>query len=116
MQAHTKFAFAPAASAEPEICEPASRGLLRRRWHRRQLNLDCMIEANGKCFGAAIRNISEGGALLDGTPAMLRGTKLRLTIPAGQEIEACVIWHAEGATGVKFDEQLQSDDPLLATP
>jgi hypothetical protein len=85
----------------------------RRRWDRRDVNLQCSVESKGAFFIAAIRNISFGGALLDGVLALPRGTSLTLTVPGGRRITASVMWCRDRAMGIKFDPELLPDDPLL---
>ena len=63
---------------------------------------------------ATIRNISLGGALLDNMPALLRGTPLEITTEDSRALRASVMWARDGALGVKFDEQLLYNDPLIA--
>lgn len=85
----------------------------RRRWDRRDVNMQCSVEAKGAFFIAAIRNISLGGALLDGVLALPRGTGVVITVARGRRLKASVMWTRDRSMGVKFDAQLMMHDPLL---
>ncbi len=86
----------------------------RRRWDRRNFNMKCRVAFKGRVHLATIRNISLGGALLDNMPALLRGTPLEITTEDSRALRASVMWARDGALGVKFDEQLLYNDPLIA--
>jgi hypothetical protein len=85
----------------------------RRRWDRRDVNLQCSVESKGAFFLAAIRNISFGGALLDGVLALPRGTCLIITVPGGRRFDASVMWCRDRAMGIRFDPELLPDDELI---
>jgi PilZ domain len=85
----------------------------RRRWDRRDVNLQCSVDSKGGFFIASIRNISHGGALLDGVLALPRGTSLRLTVGGGRRLNASVMWHRDQTMGIKFDAELLPDDVLV---
>ena len=85
----------------------------RRRWGRQNIGLKCTIEIKGDCFDASIRNVSLGGALLDGMPPQPRGTRLVIAAQEGWMFHASVIWCRGESTGVKFDEQLPYNHPLI---
>jgi hypothetical protein len=107
-QRRAQGGFAPAA--------PAKRRQYReklRRWNRTNLNMPCQVDAKGQSIGATLRNISLGGALLDGLPFLLRGTPLSVTLPNGRVLEAIAMWARAGSLGVGFVEQLMFDDPLV---
>jgi hypothetical protein len=88
----------------------------RRRWDRRDVNLQCSVESKGTFFIAAIRNISFGGALLDGVLALPRGTGVTLSVTGGRRLAASVMWCHERVMGIKFDAELLPDDELVEPP
>lgn len=85
----------------------------RRRWDRRAVNIKCMIALRGGSKPAVIRNLSMGGALLDEVPALVRGARVVLTLETGRQLDAQVMWSRGATAGVKFDDQLLLDDPLI---
>lgn len=87
--------------------------LQRRRWDRRSLQIPIRANVKGKSFQATLRNISIGGALIDGIPFMMRGTPMQLTLDNGRTLDAAIMWARDNTVGVKFMQQLMLDDPLL---
>jgi hypothetical protein len=85
----------------------------RRRWERRDFNMKCGVEVKGVYFSALIRNVSLGGALLDGVPELPRGTRISITAEGGRKLHAAVMWCRNKTAGVKFDVQLHFNDPLV---
>jgi hypothetical protein len=85
----------------------------RRRWARRDFNMKCGVEAKGAYFNALIRNVSLGGALLDGVQELPRGTRVSVTTEGGRKLHAAVMWCRDKTAGIKFDEQLHFNDPLV---
>jgi len=89
----------------PEI-EPAA---LRPRPPRKNLLLSASIEAGGLKAPVRIRNLSEGGAMIDGTALPDVGTALvlrRLEI----EIGATTVWRASGRCGMKFEGSVSVEE------
>jgi PilZ domain len=87
----------------------------RRRWDRRDVNLQCSVESKGGFFISSIRNLSQGGALLDGVLALPRGTPVTLTVAGGRRLEASVMWCRDQTMGIKFYSELMPDDVLVQT-
>jgi PilZ domain len=87
----------------------------RRRWDRRNVNLKCTLAIRGGTIEAVIRNISMGGALLDGVPLLIRGSRAIVTTESGRTLEVSVMWSRERAAGVKFEQQLLYSDPLVVS-
>jgi PilZ domain len=87
----------------------------RRRWQRKDVALACIIESKGGYVTATIRNASLGGALIGGVPLLLRGARLVVTMKDAGKLHASVMWCRDGLAGIKFDEQLDFDHPLLAS-
>ncbi|MBK9080162.1 MAG: PilZ domain-containing protein [Hyphomicrobium sp.] len=84
----------------------------RRRWDRQNFNKKCVVIVRGTPYEATIRNISLGGALLCDMPPLIRMTPLTIETDA-RRLPASVMWARDHALGVKFDEQLHHDDPLV---
>lgn len=99
--------------------DPAQRGdalpewVQQRRWDRRQINMKCTLTVRGASYAASLRNISLGGALIDGVPVIPRGTQVVVTTDQGRSLKGSVMWARDKSIGVKFDEQLMHDDPLV---
>jgi PilZ domain len=87
----------------------------RRRWQRKDVALACTIETKGGYVSATIRNVSLGGALIYGVAPLLRGTCLVVTTKEAGKLHASVMWCRDGSAGIKFDEQLDFDHPLLTS-
>ncbi|MEP9357960.1 PilZ domain-containing protein [Sphingomonas sp. KR3-1] len=69
---------------------------------RKNLLLSATIEADGLKVAVRIRNLSEGGAMLDGSVLPRPCTKLVLR-RAEIEMGARVVWQGAGRCGVAFD-------------
>ena len=96
--------------------EDARVHLPRRRWDRKNVQIPCQVDAKGQSCAATLRNISLGGALLDGVPFLMRGTPMRLTLSCGRVLEAVAMWSRDGSVGARFVQQLMIDDPLMDEP
>lgn len=84
----------PAPEIDPAVVRP--------RPPRKNLLLSASIEAGGLKAPVRIRNLSEGGAMIDGTALPEVGTPLvlrRLEV----EIGATTVWRAPGRCGMKFE-------------
>jgi len=86
-----------------------------RRWHRSKLLLAATIEAAGMKSPVRIRDLSEGGALLEGPAFPLVGTVFTLTRLAVQ-IEAKVVWHKPPKCGVEFQGQISIPEWISGKP
>jgi len=72
------------------------------RQPRKNLLLAATIEADGLRVPVRIRNLSEGGAMVDGSALPRTGTLLTLT-RAEIEVGGRVVWQTQGRCGVAFD-------------
>ncbi len=72
------------------------------RQPRKNLLLAATIEADGLKVPVRIRNLSEGGAMVDGSALPRTGTLLTLT-RAEIEVGGRVVWQTQGRCGVAFD-------------
>lgn len=70
---------------------------------RKNLLLAATIEADGLKVPVRIRNLSEGGAMVDGSALPRPGTRLVLR-RAEIEIGGRVIWLGQGRCGIAFDQ------------
>jgi hypothetical protein len=85
----------PAKEADPD----------RRVARRTNLLLTASIEFGGKTTQVRIRNVSETGALIEGSHVPIKGARLILK-RADLEIGASVAWSSAGKAGIRFDEPL----------
>ena len=87
----------------------------RRRWERQESNMSCIVTAHRDRRAAIIRNVSLGGALVDNMPPLARMTAVTIEMANGRVLTAKVMWSRDNSIGVKFDQQLQYNDPLIAS-
>lgn len=85
----------------------------RRRWDRRAVNMICRLESRGGVVQVVMQNISMGGALLDGAPMLIRGARVVITTDTGRVLRAIAMWSRGRSAGVKFEDQLLYNDPLI---
>ncbi|HPG89585.1 MAG TPA: PilZ domain-containing protein [Hyphomicrobium sp.] len=85
----------------------------RRRWERQDSDMACTIEVNGSLLDARIRNVSLGGALIDGVAQLARLTPVVVKTETGRTLRATVMWWRDQSVGVKFDQQLMYNDALI---
>lgn len=85
----------------------------RRRWERQESNISCIVTVLCERRAAIVRNVSLGGALVDNMPTLARMTPVTIEIPNGRVLTAKVMWSRDNSIGVKFDTQLQYNDPLV---
>ena len=88
---------------------------------RQTCDLACSIEATGIVgMGARVRNISIGGARLEGAELDNCPETFDLTIVhdsgAIESLSARVIWRSPGVIGVRFEEPEPATRPRLANP
>lgn len=87
----------------------------RRRWERQESNMSCIVIVPGERRAAIIRNVSLGGALVDNMPPLPRMTPVTIEMASGRVLTAKIMWSRDNSVGVKFDHQLQYNDPLVAS-
>lgn len=80
---------------------------------RKNLMLSAAIEADALKVAVRIRNLSEGGAMLDGPILPRPGTRLILR-RAEIEVGARVVWQVDGRCGVAFDDSAVTVDEWVA--
>ena len=86
-----------------------------RRWERQESNMSCIVTAHRDRRAAIIRNVSLGGALVDNMPPLARMTAVTIEMANGRVLTAKVMWSRDNSIGVKFDQQLQYNDPPIAS-
>lgn len=91
---------------------PSSSGS-QERAPRKNLFLAAAIEADALKVPVRIRNLSEGGAMLDGSVLPRAGTPLILR-RAEIEVPARVVWQGEGRCGVAFDHSAVTVDEWIS--
>lgn len=80
---------------------------------RKNLLLAATIEADGLKVPVRIRNLSEGGAMVDGSALPRSGTLLTLT-RAEIQVGGRVVWQAQGRCGVAFDNSAITVDEWVS--
>src|SRR5207244_4552334 len=83
------------------------------RLPRKNLLLSATIEAGTLNAPVRIRNLSESGAMLDGTALPESGVRLVLRRSA-IEVPATAIWRTGGRCGIKFDDTAVSVDEWVS--
>lgn len=82
------------------------------RTPRKNLMLAASIEATGSRAPVRIRNLSETGAMLDGTALPDTGAALVL-LRADIRVAATVVWREAGRCGIRFDNIVASVDEWI---
>lgn len=85
----------------------------RRRWERQDSDMACTVTAMGVRHEARIRNVSLGGALIDGIPQLQRLTPVTVVTETGRTLTAAVMWWRDESIGIKFDQQLLYNDAMI---
>jgi hypothetical protein len=80
---------------------------------RKNLLLAAVIEADGLKVAVRIRNLSEGGAMLDGAVLPRPGARLLLR-RAEIEVGATVMWQSGGKCGIAFDNSAVTVEEWVA--
>lgn len=75
--------------------------------------MSCVVAHLNERRPAIIRNVSLGGALVDNMPSLARLTPVRIEMANGRVLTAKVMWSRNNSIGVKFDQQLPYNDPLI---
>ena len=84
-----------------------------RRHNRLKANIRAVLYCRNKFQTVTIRNISAGGAGIEGCNALLPNDKITIKLLNGRCIDAQVRWWLSGTCGVQFSQQLQQSDALL---
>ncbi|GAA0315338.1 hypothetical protein GCM10009087_27230 [Sphingomonas oligophenolica] len=92
-----------------QSADPPLGAEMRPRAPRKNLLLSASIEACGLKAPVRIRNLSEGGAMIDGTVLPGVGTPLILR-RMELEIGGKTVWQADGRCGIKFDGTTMIDE------
>jgi len=91
------------------VGEPAENlGPEARSCRRTNLLLTAAIEFNGLTAQVRIRNVSESGAMIEGTHLPASGSRLWLK-RANLQVAATVAWAGSGKAGIHFDDRIRVD-------
>lgn len=104
----------PCVDAEGRIAQPDLPQ--RRAAIRPDVHLPCMLEHHGMTYQAMVKDISTGGAGLEGAPTLKPQTVVLIEFESGHCIAGLVVWSKGDRAGVKFDVPLKAGHPLLASP
>ena len=66
-----------------------------------------LIMHAGGTVSATLRNISEGGLLLDGVRNIPAGTEVEIEFAGRQRASGVIRWNRDGRTGIEFDQPLE---------
>lgn len=80
---------------------------------RKQVNLPCILECKGKEHRVVVTNISAGGVGVEKVPNLSPRSIVVVEINE-RCFTGCVVWISGSNAGVKFDQVLKEEDPLLA--
>ncbi len=69
-----------------------------------------VLEHDGEFYNGTIRNISGGGAMIEGLWNVPPGTRFNIAIHANLIVRAASVWSKELRMGVKFDTPLEVDN------
>ena len=79
------------------------------------------VHHDGYCYPAKIKNISPGGALIEGLWDVPPGTEFEITLGMGMKVHATTRWSIEDRTGLQFQSPIslerfrQSAPPQITT-
>ncbi|MEW4447771.1 EAL domain-containing protein [Qipengyuania sp. JC766] len=82
------------------------------REHRQKTLRQTMLEHEGQFYSARIRNLSRGGAMVEGLWNVPVGTRFRIALDAEKIVGATAMWSDENRMGLRFHERI--DTSLLA--
>ncbi len=89
--------------------------LANRRAHPRiPVNIPAAAHCRGSFRAVRIRNISQGGLMLEGAYGLFVGDRLEVKTLRGRVFSGVVAWALGTHCGVKFDALLEAEDPILA--
>ena len=74
---------------------------------RQNLLRKVIVVHNGNRLNATLRNISEGGAMIEGLWNMAAGTAVRMEFSANKSVTAQVRWSRENRVGLEFHQPLR---------
>lgn len=80
---------------------------------RKLVNLPCVVECKGKESRAVVSNVNAGGFGLIGAPNLSPRSVVVIEV-AGRCLSGTAVWVSGTSAGIKFDQILKDDDPLLA--
>lgn len=114
----SKRALAEAAGAgrqaARQIDDDAGSSVRRLRSHERYgVNIRALLHLRDRFQTTTIRDVSIGGACLDGAYAVVPGDRIILQLNNGRTLNAAVKWWACGRCGIAFENALMANDPIL---
>lgn len=80
---------------------------------RKAVNLPCVVECKGKETKATVSNINAGGVGITGAPNLSPRSVVVVEV-SGRCFSGTAVWVSGTSAGIKFDQPLKDDDPLLA--
>jgi len=80
---------------------------------RKPMSQPCIVECKGREMKAALTNISAGGAGVAGVENIAPRSVVVLEI-GGRCFSGTAVWVSGASAGIKFDQPLKDEDPLLA--
>ena len=92
----------------------ASSTVRRLRSHERySVNIKALLYLRDRFQTTTIRDVSIGGARLEGAYAVVPGDGIVLQLNNGRKLSAVVKWWICGRCGIAFDSPLMANDPIL---
>jgi len=86
----------------------------RLRSHERYcVNIKALLHLRDRFQTTKIRDVSIGGACLEGAYAVAPGDRIVLQLNNGRTLNAAVKWWACGRCGIAFENALMANDPIL---
>jgi PilZ domain len=86
-----------------------------RQHERIPVNIRAILHLRGQFQTTTIRDLSVGGACLDGAYGVMPGDKVVIELTNGNKFSAEARWWICGRCGIAFAEKLAESDPLLAS-
>jgi len=105
---------AEARDASPDAAKNGKSNVRLLRSHVRfSVNIRALLYLRDRFQTTTIRDISVGGAGLEGAYAVVPGDRIVLQLNNGRKVAAEVKWWACGRCGVAFESDISERDPLL---
>jgi len=87
-----------------------------REYERIYVTIPALLDVHGRFHQVKIRDITAGGACLDGDFGVMAGDKVVVELLNHRTLSARARWWIAGRCGVAFGTILGSADPLLEPP
>ena len=85
----------------------------RRSAERTATSIEAVVFLNGEMISCRVRNISASGAKISDGPEAHQGDQVSLNFMPFGTILGTVVWHANGSSGIQFDDNDKAVEDVL---